>query len=483
MTGFFPKNIGIHARVLSGAIILISAATLTLSYLGVNIINQFVTQRFDQRINFMTQYLALNSELGILIDEQNLLQGLAYNMLNEDDIAGVEIQDNTGRILVKESKKIKGPFAGVEKKVFLSETESNGDWMRSITGDTDPGFIGLVRVKYSIRGIEDLVLQMKKRFVYIALALTLLSGIIFYFISRSLVAPVISLAETARKVSMGNRSIRAASGNTPEIARLANAFNDMLDSLAAGRRTLVQAHEKMIRQETLAEVGKFSMMIAHEVKNPLAIIKSSLEMLKADFNMPEDNILLTYAEEEIVRLNKLIESFLMFARPAKLKFAQVDLNRMMEQIIMGFEIQYDSDDIQLNYDIPEPVFEAEADFDLLSRGISNIIKNACEANHKKGIVDIRVEERQNKWQLWIKDQGPGIPLEDRGKIFEPFFTTKATGTGLGLAFADQVVKAHGGSIIIEPPDKCGTRFCITLFSDTRERKIEVMEENGKFITS
>jgi len=483
MTGLFPKNIGIHARVLSAAIILISASTLTLGYLGVNIINQFVVQRFNQRIDFMTQYLALNCELGILIDEQTLLQGLANNMLKENDMAGVEIQDHTGRILVRELRDIKGPFARVEKKVYLSETEGSGEWIRRMTGNGKTNFIGLVRVTYSTQGIEDLVLQMKKRFVYIALALTFFSGIIFYFISRSLVAPLILLAETAKKVSMGNRSVRAASGNTPEIAKLAGAFNDMLDSLAAGRKTIVQTYEKMTRQEALAEVGKFSMMIAHEVKNPLAIIKSSLEMIKADLNIPNDSIPLTYAEEEIVRLNDLIESFLIFSRSAKLKFALVDLNRLMEQVLTGFEIQYASEDIQLGYKIPKTCFEAEADFDLLSRSISNIIKNACEANNKKGIVDIQVKERQNKWQLLITDQGPGITMEGRSKVFEPFFTTKATGTGLGLAFADQVLNAHGGSIGIETPEEGGCRFCITLFSNTQERKIEVMEENGLYINS
>ncbi len=478
MTRLFFKNIGIHARVLSAAVLLISGTTFTLGYMGVNIINQFVTQRFNQRIDFMTHYLAINCELGILIDEPSLLQGLADSMLKEDDIQRVEIEDNTGRNLVKESRDLKGPFARVVKKVFLSETVESGTWIRRLTEGDHIDFVGLVRVTYSIRGIENLVFEMKKQFVYIALALTFFSCLIFYFISRSLVAPVILLAETARKVSMGNRSVRAASGNTPEIAKLADAFNNMLDSLAAGRRTIVRAYEKMTRQEALAEVGKFSMMIAHEVKNPLAIIKSSLEMIKQDLNIPEDNIPLTYAEEEIVRLNDLIEGFLIFSKPTKPKFARMDLNRMMEQVLIGFEIQYDSDDIQLNYKIPEIVFEVKADFDLLSRGISNIIKNACEANHKKGMVNIEFKNRQNKWQLLITDQGPGIAVEEHQKIFEPFFTTKATGTGLGLAFADQVVKAHGGSIGIETPEEGGARFCITLFSKNTDLKVEILKENG-----
>jgi signal transduction histidine kinase len=478
MKGLFPNRFGIHFRVLSVAVILISATTFTMGYLGVNIINQFVTQRFNQRINFMADYLALNSELGILIGEKNLLRGLADNMLKEDDIAGVDILDHMGRILVSVSRDIRGPFASVHKKVYLSETEEGAAWISRLAGKKEADLIGQVSVSYSVWGIKDLASRMTARFVYIALALTGLACLIFYVMSRSLVAPLLALAETARKVSSGQRTIRAAPGNTPEINRLADAFNNMLDSLAAGRRTLRQAYEKMARQETLAEVGKFSLMIAHEVKNPLGIIKSSLEMLKSDMKIPGDNMLMNYAEEEIVRLNNLIESFLMFSRPAKPKFDRVDLNQMMDQVIMGFEIQHSGGPLSFCCDIPKTPFEADVDFDLLSRGIGNIIKNACEAGNGKGVVDIRVEMFQQKWQVVITDQGSGIKDADKKKIFEPFFTTKATGTGLGLAFADQVIKAHGGSIRVENSETGGCRFCITLFSGIHEKLIEALQENG-----
>jgi signal transduction histidine kinase len=458
------KNIGIHARVLSAAVILISASTLTLGYLGVNIINDFVTLRFSQRIDFMTQYLALNSELGILIDEQRLLKGLAQNMLKENDIAGVVIEDKTGRELVRENRKISGPFKTASKWVYLSEARDRNNPMRVINGNFNSGRIGRVNVIYSTKGIEDLIKKMTQRFILIALALILISCLIFYVISRSLVAPVISLAKIARKVSMGNQVIRAPAGNTPETIKLADAFNEMLDSIAKGRKTIVQAQEKMAKQETLVEVGKFSMMIAHEVKNPLAIIKSSLEMLKRELDIPRENIAMAYAEEEIVRLNDLIESFLMFARPARPSFEKIDLNQLMYQVIIGFEIQYDQSLLEIKSSIPGEPFYAKADFDLFSRGITNIIRNACEANQGKGIIDISIKSINKKWQVFVKDQGVGITNENSGKIFEPFFTTKAKGTGLGLAFADQVIKAHGGSIMEENSSQGGALFCVTMFS-------------------
>lgn len=471
---YFSEQVGIHTRIVSAAVILICATVLTLGYFGVTLINGFLTHRFNQRINFMTQYLALNSELGILIDEHSLLKGLAANMLKEDDIRGVEIKNREGRILVNEMRQIPGPFAAVEKSVFMTNTQSSPPWITGIASSSGTEYIGLVRVTYSIQGIKELVLKMTRRFVAIALVLTILAGVIFYFISRSLVSPVILLAKTARKITMGNRAIRARPGTTPEIAKLADAFNEMLDSLAKGRKTLVQAYEKMARQEALAEVGKFSLMIAHEVKNPLGIIKSALEILKTDLEIPRDNIPLNYAEEEIDRLNNLIESFLVFSKSAKPKFEQTDVNRMMEQVIIGFEIQYDADQLKIVSDIPTTPFTAKADFDLLSRGISNIITNACDANKQTGAVTVTVQIRRSKWVLRVCDQGPGVKEADKKHIFEPFFTTKAKGTGLGLAFADQVVKAHGGSITIEDGEESGCCFVITLFSGKFEQQIKVM---------
>ncbi len=482
MSRLFPHRLGIHARVMSTAMILICGATLTLGYIGVNIINDFVTQRFDQRINVMTQYLAMNSELGILIDEHELLRGLAQNMLKEADIQGVKISDQTGEVLIREFRQLPGPFRRVEKDVYLSNSDSDADWLSKLDGSVSQRTIGRVQVTYSTQGIDDLVLRMTRRFIYSAVVLILVTGIMFYVISRSIVSPVISLANTARQVSKGHRDIRAMGGSTPEISKLANAFNDMLDSLAQGRQTLIRAHKTMARQKTLAEVGKFSMMIAHEVKNPLAIIKSSLEMLKSDLNIPADNIPLRYAEGEVVRLNELIESFLMFSRPVKPKFSEVDLNRLVDQVMMGFDIQHNSGQLTLESEIPDTSFFAEADFDLLSRAINNIIKNACEANNYQGTVSVRIKARHNKWQLYISDQGPGVATADKKKIFDPFFTTKSKGTGLGLAFVDHVVKAHGGSVIVEDVENSGCCFIVTLFSSIREPNtldIENMEKEWR----
>jgi nitrogen fixation/metabolism regulation signal transduction histidine kinase len=106
---------------------------------------------------------------------------------------------------------------------------------------------------------------------------------------------------------------------------LAVAFNVMLDSLERNRRSLEEAKEQMRRQKTLAEMGRFSLMIAHELKNPLSIIKCSLDVLKKDFALSSDNTMVFYIEDEIMRLNRLIGDFLIFAA-GRAFFSRPDLN-------------------------------------------------------------------------------------------------------------------------------------------------------------
>lgn len=457
------NKFGIHARILAAAMLVITATTCILGYFGLEMVTALVSQRFDRQIDYMAEHLANNAELGILIDGTSLLDGLARSVLDEKDVVGVEIEDSRGRLLAQQIREGNDNFFLAEKKVRLSRTEADGTDLEFITGGKDKEIIGTVRIKYTRAGIKNMTNAMAHRFIMLSLGLALAACLVFFLISRSLVGPVISLAEVARQISMGNRSLRARLGNIPETRRLAGSFNAMLDSLEQSRQELLKAQKKISRQEALAEVGKFSMMIAHEVKNPLAIIKSSLDLLKTDLNIPEDNLLLSYTEEELTRLNNLIENFLMFARPAKPSMISTDLNQLLEQVVLGFQLQYHSENsLDINCLIPDDPCMTEADNDLLARALSNIIKNACETSRHRGCIDINVKIDHNSWVVAIRDYGTGIDQKNLNKLFEPFFTTKAKGTGLGLAFTDLVVKAHDGTITACNHKKGGAIFSISL---------------------
>jgi signal transduction histidine kinase len=259
-------------------------------------------------------------------------------------------------------------------------------------------------------------------------------------------------------VARGDESVRATVGSLPETRELSNAFNTMLDALRQNRLELEEANREIIRKSTLAEVGKFSMMVAHEVKNPLSIIKTSFDMLKKNAGLSSDDTMVYYIEDEIRRLNKLIEDFLGFARPGNPVFREVDLNAILKDLVERFELGAIKGPIRIRNKIPAEPCPAEADPDLLRRAIGNILKNAVEASARGGEVIVSALCENGRWTAIIEDEGEGIREEDMSKLFEPFFTTRSKGTGLGLAYALQVLRAHSGRIIADNRPSAGAVF-------------------------
>ncbi len=457
------KYPGIHTRVLLTAVLIISFSTFVLGVIGVRTINAFVTERFEKRIDSIARYLALNAELGVLFDEKIMLSRLAADTLKEDDIAKVEILNNEKEIMASVGSKPAANYKVKNQNVLLREFKDGEDLFQiNRISDESDTIIGNVRITYSTEGITGIVNKVKKRFAVLGVLLAFISCAVFYFISRSLVAPVWVLANAAKNISKGSVDIRVDGGRLPETRDLARAFNEMLDSLEKSRQSLQEAYQRMARQKTLAEVGKFSMMIAHEFKNPLGIIKSSMDMVTKEQKGLENNLMVAYIYDEIHRLNRLTEDFLMFAKPSEPVFSSTELNAMIEQLVDRFKIQYGEDEIRFNTHLSREKCTIEADEDLLSKAVSNILKNCAETESEKAVVEVQTFVENDKWHLEIADWGDGIPEENLETVFEPFFTTKAKGTGLGLAFSKQVVKAHGGIIYAQNRESGGAVFTLQL---------------------
>ena len=462
------KNPGIHVRVLLATVVMISVSVFTLSYIGVNLTHQFAQRRFVEHISFLAKYVALNAELGILLDDKGMLQRLAVNLLSERDVVGVVILDSHNRELIRAPEAFPHEFPLMETPVYLTETREESKAF-GYDGTMEDRLIGKVQIRYSTKGINQLWKTMIVYFITIAVGLTVISALVFYFISRSLVAPVKALARAAGRVAGGNFNSRAEPGNLPETRELAVAFNVMLDSLERHRRSLEKAKEQSRRHRTLAEMGEFSLMIAHEFKNPLSIIKSSLDVLKKDFAIPPGNTLVFYIEDEIMRLNRLIGEFLMFARPVSPAFQQTDLNALLREVVVRFDLQKSGAPPEIKSQIPSEPCLAQADPDLLIRAIGNIIKNAFDINGEDCLVRVTATCRNNAWVAEIADNGEGIAIEHMAKVFNPFFTTRAKGAGLGLAYTSRAVEAHGGLIKATNRPEGGALFRVEIpLSDETE---------------
>jgi two-component system sensor histidine kinase AtoS len=224
------------------------------------------------------------------------------------------------------------------------------------------------------------------------------------------------------------------------------------------------------RAEQLKLVGEWSAGLAHEIKNPLAGIKGSVQVLLDEPGLvEEDRSMILKAVDEIKRIETLLKSLLNFAKPPQLQLMRTDLNALLDKTI-DFALKHPS--LSTNSAIPLKVHkdfdptlpETLADPMQLQQVFLNLMFNAIEAMQKGGALAVRTsyDAKLNSIQIAIADTGKGIEQSMLDEIFKPFFTTKRKGSGLGLAITRRLVEEHGGEIYVEStPDK-GTVFNVSL---------------------
>ena len=247
-----------------------------------------------------------------------------------------------------------------------------------------------------------------------------------------------------------------------EDARLvARTFDTLAESVARFQR------EAALR-ERLSALGRLSAVIAHEVRNPLMVIKGALRALRGEGLRPEEvREAATNIDREVARLDRIVGDVLDFARPLRVELAPVDVGALVWDaagtILDGWEGPHVR--IALDPDVGRIVTDAER----LRGVLANLLDNAREAvrasGRNAGVDAIEIGGRRVascRLLLWVEDQGAGVAAADLAHAFEPFFTTKRTGTGLGLAIARMVVEALGGTIRMESREGEGTRVEIDL---------------------
>jgi two-component system sensor histidine kinase PilS (NtrC family) len=217
------------------------------------------------------------------------------------------------------------------------------------------------------------------------------------------------------------------------------------------------------RAERLATVGQLAAGVAHEIRNPLASISGSIELLRQSPQTSEDDrTLMAIVHREIQRLNVLIGDLLDYANPRPSQPVDFDLGSLVEETLRVARSEPAFADIELATDIEQPL-PINADPAKLRQVVWNLVRNAGEAAADGG-KHVRVEARRggDAVTLVFADDGPGIPKKVVARIFDPFVTTKQRGTGLGLATSHAVISEHGGRIDVETETGTGTKMIVTL---------------------
>ena len=303
-----------------------------------------------------------------------------------------------------------------------------------------------------------------------ALVAVLMAVLLSYAVARTVTHPLSALTATMREMTttgdLARRIRRGRAWDDEDAKLLTGAFDSLTEAIARFQREASQ-------RERLSALGRLSTVIAHEVRNPLMIIKSSLRTLSRDGASAQDvREAAADIDHEVGRLNRIVDDVLDFARPVRLEYSPTDVNGLLRDAVASVTPEAAASGIvaSLQPDLA-PVL---ADGERLRTVIVNILSNALEATAASGDqptppVEVRsLGLRDGGVAIEVEDHGVGIDLADRPHVFEPYFTTKRTGTGLGLAIAKNIVDSHGGAISASAPRGGGTRVRIELPASPRD---------------
>jgi two-component system, NtrC family, sensor histidine kinase HydH len=261
-----------------------------------------------------------------------------------------------------------------------------------------------------------------------------------------------------------------------EIRRQTRRYQELAETLAETNRRLEQAQAEARRSERLAALGQLSAGLAHEIRNPLGVIKGSAEMLtqKLKDSNPLATELAGYISTETNRLSALVTRFLDFARPLHADLEPREITAVLDRALNYVAQLWKGEPVRVEKSYERNLPPVGLDESLSEQAFVNIIQNAYDAMSANGGGVLRVNVTRSRSgegvEVRIEDTGPGIPAELREQIFNPFVTTKKTGVGLGLSIVSKIIDGHHGTIRVEEAGRVedasggqgtGARFVMT----------------------
>jgi len=272
------------------------------------------------------------------------------------------------------------------------------------------------------------------------------------FLLRVALADLRRLTRTARTMDPEHPgSFQEISDGAPQEVRvLASALSGMLDRLEKSRKELAQ-------RESLAAVGVLAAGLAHEIRTPLSVLRASAEMLERFGTASErEQELVTFVQEEVARLARLVDDLLLFARPRPPELGPVDLHGVLDRTVRA--LGGEAEEKQITLEVDAAPARVRGDGEQLYQVGLNLLGNAISVSEPHTRIHLTTRAAEGMGWFEIRDQGPGIDAENLERIWEPLFTTRTSGTGLGLAVVKRIVDEHGGVVRVESEPGKGAHF-------------------------
>jgi signal transduction histidine kinase len=257
--------------------------------------------------------------------------------------------------------------------------------------------------------------------------------------------------------------------------RASQTLSERTSELRVAYDDLRAKQHRLVRKQQLAAVGELSAVVAHEVRNPLAVIKNAVSGLRRATLRPADrDTLLSILDEETGRLNRLMHDLLAYARPVLPQGRELNAEELLRRAVeRAMDATEEAEAIDLVWELEGPD-HLYGDSELLRHALVNVLENAIQAMPDGGTLTVGtraaiLEEGEEGVSLFFRDTGEGMDTMVRDKARDPFFTTRPAGTGLGLAIVERVIRNHGGEVHIESAHGQGTEIQLILPTERLSR--------------
>ena len=433
----------------------------------------------------------------MVADDADLTAVLEQSMAQSRSVVEINVANGTGRVLASSNPRRRG--SPMKNPAQLHSLRDAGPWpgLAAILASREDyetrATIGVAGEKMPVFTVQILVSPIllrdatlpRLRGLMLASTLALALAICLAYVSANLaLRPLARISHLIDDVSSGKapESLWRHHGS-PELAliesklsllgeqyrdaradagQLRSDLEGALEKLDAGSRGQVEDQIALARR--LTAINSLTRGVAHEIKNPLNSITLRLEMLRARImgESPDAEAEFSVLSEEVMRLDRVVRTFLDFNRPLELDLVEVDVAADVGRMLELLEPEIRMKRIALSFESPQQAVVVRVDGGLLRQALLNIAINGIEAMEEGGRLNVRVARAGNTCSIRIADTGSGIPPEQMERIFQLYFTTKPQGTGIGLAMAFRAVHLHGGRIEVESEPGRGTAFEVTL---------------------
>ena len=351
------------------------------------------------------------------------------------------------------------PGSQVDKARLVREINQQGDEAgRQLERMSSALLIRVESLQGQSREVDRRARELMLASIFLVVGLAVLTA---YFISRQLLRPIHELLLGTRHVMKGDLGYRVDVGKKDETGELARSFNAMAEEIQGHRERLEkmvqakteelkQAQDSLLRSEKLASIGLLASGVAHELNNPLTSILMNANLLMEDVgNQSALYLELKRISDDTLRCKRIIDDLRDFSRRRELQIHPTDLNKVVIDTLGFVAHQLKLQGIKVTNDLDPRIPLIPCDPDRMKQVLMNVFVNAIQVTPQGGSVLVRTVLRDRFAEIDVRDTGPGIPAEIRGRIFDPFFTTKSEGTGLGLSIAYGIVEEHGGKIEVD----------------------------------